>query len=124
MKNKLVLEINKKYVKEDGIIKTRVGTIMITPSIGEDYWQFRVKLSEKQAIIGFPKFGTIGIGFAKETDWNTNLPFSSDAQKIFKHIEENKGDKSISDADCIKAIKMIQKVAKEFQTERKVMNKN
>lgn len=85
------------------------GLILLTPPIGENYWSYRVALSEKQAIIAFPKFGTIGIGFEKEEyDWNTNLPYRCDAEEIFRHIHKNKGDKSISDADCILAIKMIQ----------------
>lgn len=61
------------------------GVIMITPALNEDYWAYRVRLSEKQAIVGFPKFGTIGIGFAVEDDdWNTNLPYSGcSAEEIF-----------------------------------------
>ena len=30
-----------------------------------------VRLSDAQAILGFPKYLTIGIGFAIEDDWNT-----------------------------------------------------
>ena len=84
--------------------------MMMTPPIGDDYWTYRVKLSDKQAIIGFPKFSTIGISFEKEEDWNTNLPFSCPAEEIFGHIKINKGDDSILDEDCIKAIRMIQDV--------------
>ena len=51
------------------------GVLMVTPALSESYWAYRVKLSDKQAMLGFPKFGTIGIGFAIEEDWNTNLPF-------------------------------------------------
>lgn len=86
--------------------------IMMTPAIDEDYWEYRVRLSDTQAIVGFPKFGTIGIGFAQEEDWNTNLPYTSDANRIYEHIRHNKGDDTISDADCIKAIEMIQEAAK------------
>lgn len=89
--------------------------IMITPPIGSGYWLFRVPLSKKQAILGFPKFMTIGIGFEKEDDWNTNLPFSCDTDKIYDHISHNKGDDSISKEDCIKAIEMIQAAAKVYK---------
>lgn len=85
-----------------------IGGAMITPPIEPEYWKYRVKLGETQAIVAFPKFGTIGIGFAEEEDWNTNLPWSSPAQEIFDHIRHNKGDDSISDEDCVAAIKLIQ----------------
>jgi hypothetical protein len=89
-----------------------VGPIALTPPINEDYWTYRVKLSDTQAIVGFPKFFAIGIGFAQEEDWNTNLPFTCDAEAIYEHIEENKGDEVISREDCLTAIRMIQEAAK------------
>lgn len=85
-----------------------IGPIMMTPSLGEDYWAYRVRVAEGQAIVAFPKFATIGIGFAVETDWNTNLPWTCGAQEIFDHIGHNKGHDSIADEDCIEAIKLIQ----------------
>lgn len=92
-----------------------VGPMMITPPIDEDYWLFRVRLSDTQAIVGFPKFGTIGIGFAIEEDWNTNLPYTCPAKQIYHHIKHNKGDKSISWRDCMKAIAMVQGAAIAFK---------
>ena len=68
------------------------GGIAITPAIGEDYWAYRVRLSEAQAIVGFPKFFTVGIGFAQEEDWNTNLPYTCGTEEIYDHIAHNKGD--------------------------------
>jgi hypothetical protein len=88
------------------------GLVMLTPNLGEDYWAYRVVLSERQAIVGFPKFGTIGIGFAVEEDWNTNLPFTLPAERIFDHIAHNKGDDSITDEECLAAIRLIQARAK------------
>jgi hypothetical protein len=90
-----------------------IGPVMITPALGEDYWSWRVMLSPRQAIVGFPKFMTVGIGFAVETDWNTNLPYTCDAEEIFEHIRHNKGDESIPDADCREAIRMVQAAARE-----------
>lgn len=99
------IEYNSKIVPSNG----KIGNgIMITPPIDEDFWMMRVTLSENQAIVCFPKFSTIGIGFQHEADWNTNLPYTCDAQKIFDHISHNKGDQSIKDGDCVKAIEMIQ----------------
>ena len=87
------------------------GGIAITPPIDEDYWAYRVRLSETQAIVGFPKFFTVGIGFAHEEDWNTNLPYTCDATEIYEHIAHNKGDDSISREDCIAAIRLVQEAA-------------
>jgi hypothetical protein len=89
--------------------------IMITPLIDKDYWMFKVPLSDKQAIVGFPKFTTIGIGFQNEEDWNTNLPYSCDAQEIYDHIAHNKGDDSISDNQCIEAINLIKDAAAKYK---------
>lgn len=98
--------------QEDKTVK--LGDIgLATPPIDEDYWAYRVRLSETQAIVGFPKFNTIGIGFAVEEDWNTNLPYTSQAMDIFGHISHNKGDDLITDDACIKAIRMIQDAIKE-----------
>ena len=85
--------------------------ILLTPALDEDYWRYRVRLSESQAVLGFPKFLTIGIGFAQEEDWNTNLPYTCDAEEIYDHIAHNKGDDSITREDCLTAIRMIQEAA-------------
>jgi hypothetical protein len=92
-----------------------VGQFVLTPAIDEDYWAYRVRLSDKQAIVGFPKFFTIGIGFAVEGDWNTNFPYTCSAEEIYDHIKHNKGDDSISREDCITAIEMIRVAAQVGQ---------
>jgi len=103
----LVLEIQARE-DEPPIVTAGGGIIMITPPISDTYWKYRVQVSEAgQAIIGFPKFSTVGIGFAIENDWNTNLPYTSGANKIFQHIKHNKGDHVIKDSDCLTAIQMI-----------------
>ena len=91
------------------------GEILLTPPVGEDYWLARVAVSDKQAIIAFPKFGTIGIGFQHEDDWNTNLPYSCGTKEIFDHISHNKGDEAIPDERCIQAIEMVQAYAREVK---------
>lgn len=108
---KLQVERNTEPVKDKSILgETDRVIIMTTPPIGidPDYWLFRVQLSPTQAIVAFPKFAQVGIGFEREEDWNTNLPSRCDAAVIFEHIKHNKGDASITDADCITAIEMIQ----------------
>lgn len=91
---------------------------MLTPNINEDYFVFRVKLSDTQAVLGFEKFGTVGIGFAQEEDWNTNLPYTCKTQQILDHIRHNKGDESISDDDVFAAIEMVQRAAARFKGDR------
>jgi hypothetical protein len=91
----------------------RIAGVAITPNINEDYWTYRVRLSDKQAIVGFPKFNTIGIGFAVEEDWNTNFPYTVDAEETFQHIRDNKGDDAISDDDVRAAIALVQQAARE-----------
>jgi hypothetical protein len=110
------LVVETKYEQRDTTPVIPVGkhsAVALTPDIGEDYWVYRVRLSDTQAILGFQKFGTIGIGFAIEEDWNSNLPFRVDAMRIFKHISHNKGDDSIADEECIRAIKLIQDAARQ-----------
>lgn len=89
------------------------GVAMVTPSLGEDYWAYRVQLSDKQAVLGFPKFMTIGVGFAVEDDWNTNLPYTCGTDEIFEHIKHNKGDDAIADDDVRAAIALVQQAARE-----------
>src|SRR5262249_590019 len=90
----------------------QAGPVMITPPVGDDYWTWRVKLSDTQAIVGFPKFTTIGIGFAQEEDWNTNLPYTCETEEIFQHIAHNKGNEAIGDDACREAIRMVQAAAR------------
>lgn len=65
----------------DGTVRVG-GALMMTPPLGEGYWEYRVMLGDRQAVVGFPKFSTIG------------------------------GDDAISDEDCIAAIRMIQEAAR------------
>jgi hypothetical protein len=84
------------------------GTISITPPIDGDYFIARVVLYRDQAINIFPKFFTIGCGFAREEDWNTNLPLSKDAEEIYEHIAHNKLYDEITREQCIEAIRALQ----------------
>lgn len=90
----------------------RLGEMMMTPAVHPGYWSYRVAVSEKQAIVAFPKFETIGVGFQYEETWNTNLPWTCDPETIFDHIRINKCEldlwETIPDALCLEAIKMIQ----------------
>lgn len=87
------------------------GAVMMTPLIEPDYWSYRVRLTEGQAVVGFPKFSTIGIGFAEEEDWNTNLPYTCDAEEIRRHIWHNRGDDAITPQAVDRAIELIQAAA-------------
>jgi hypothetical protein len=69
------------------------GMLALSPDVSEDYWAYRVQVSKYQAVVGFPKFSTIGIGFQIEDAYstNTNLPYTVAAEDIAKHIWRNKG---------------------------------
>jgi len=110
------VEINAEYIpeaKKEGYITPNV---IMTPAIGDKgYWVFKVQLTKKQAIIGFPKFGTIGIDFmVEDEDWNTNLPCQTGTEEIYNHIKRNKGDSKITKKQCIEAIKKIQPLALSY----------
>ena len=108
------VQINSVFVEADTSYSVGAGVVMITPPIDGAYWIMRVQLSDKQAIVCFPKFGTIGIGFQEEKDWNTNLPYTCDVLKIFNHIKHNKGDEAILDDTCILAITDLQNVIRAY----------
>lgn len=111
---KLELQVNSKAINDTS--QSLAGTgVMITPPIDEDFWLLKVPVSKKQAIVAFPKFGVIGVGFQVEEDWNTNLPSSVEAEEIYEHIKHNKGDGSIPRQRCIDAIILIQEKVKEIQ---------
>lgn len=84
------------------------ASVMLTPPVEESYWSYRVRLTERQSVLAFPKFGMFAIGFAVEQDWNTNLPASMSAEEIAAHIMHNKGDEAISDESVVAAVRAIQ----------------
>lgn len=86
------------------------SVIMMPPPVDEDYWTYRVRLTKSQAVVGFPKYSTIGVGFTKEreTGYDVNLPYSCPTADIVKHIKSNKGNSRIDDADVFEAVRMIQ----------------
>lgn len=90
-----------------------LGPLVLTPPVGEDYWSHRVRLTDRQSLIAFPKFFTVGIGFALEDgDWNCNLPFTCDAEEIYEHIKHNRGDDAITREDCVAAIRLLQEAVR------------
>jgi len=111
------VEFNTRFKPADDTFVIGKSLAMITPPVGQDYWLFRVKLFKDQAIIGFPKFGTIGIGFAiEDEDWNTNPPYGYSPEQIYSHIKANKKYDEISKDACIEAIKLVIKHSKAFMS--------
>lgn len=111
------IQINSSFVDKQPSFKVGTGSFMLTPPIDGDYWFMRVPLTEKQAIVCFPKFTTFGIGFQVEEDWNTNLPYTCPAEEIFDHISHNKGDDNIADCQIIEAIRLLQQAIQEFKAQ-------
>jgi hypothetical protein len=107
----LQLEINAKFTQSNDTFQVGSVALIFTPPLDEDYWLFRVKLYEDQAMLGFPKFNTIGIGFAQEEDWNTNFPYTCTPEQIYDHIKHNKQYEQITEEQCLAAIRLIQEVA-------------
>lgn len=110
----LTLEINRQFAPNDRPFRSGNATVMITPPLDEDYWLARVPLGNN-AVVCFPKFGIIGIGFQKETDWNTNLPSGCAAEDIWSHVAHNAGDASITPEQGIAAIRLLQEYAKSLR---------
>lgn len=107
----LFVEYNSTLLKE-AINANGMGLIYITPEISEDYWILRCRITKKQALLIFPKFGTFGCGFAKEIDWNTNLPIAAQEEAIWNHIKINRAGCSIE--KCKESLHLLRKVAKEL----------
>lgn len=119
------VEMNRDFVKAGDTFTNGLEVLMITPPLDEDYWAMRVKLKHGQAIVAFPKFGTIGCGFAKEKDWNTNLPLMScTAEEIYAHIKHNKRHRDISDEECLSAIRALQEAYKGSAVQRRIYERN
>lgn len=110
------LQINQAFAPTDRPFVSSSGAmVLVTPPLDEHYWLARVALGNN-AIVCFPKFSTIGIGFQHEADdWNTNLPYTSDAVAIWDHIKCNKGDKRITRAAGIAAIRVVQEYARSLR---------
>lgn len=119
--DELVLEFNPEFDPSAGMIGN--GLVAITPAVGDpDLPAFRVRLTERQSLVGFPKFGTIGVGFEEEEDWNTNLPYTANPERLADHISHNRlvvdGDgepvhpaEEIPRATVLAAIRMIREAA-------------
>jgi hypothetical protein len=121
----MYLEFNTKFVRAQDVVKIGTMLVMRTPPLDEDYWLFRVKLGRKgQAIVGFPKFRTIGIGFAKEeADWNTNVPYTCATEEIYQHIRCNAGNLGgIRQRHVVAAIQLVQQAAAQFMAAKKGAN--
>ena len=117
MSEQLTLQINDRFIKADTTLDIGNHRLMITPPLDSDYWIMRVPLSDKQAVVAFPKFTTVGIGFQYEDDdWNVNLPYQCEAREIYNHIRRNKGDDSIPDESCVKAIEMLKVTISQMMT--------
>ena len=113
--SKLQLEFRNEFEQDTTTFKVGNVNIMVTPPLDDDYWVFRIKLHEDQSLIAFPKFGTLGIGFAQENNWNTNLPYQCTTKDIYNHIKENKKYKQITKKKCIEAIEILQKASKYYK---------
>lgn len=103
------VEVNGNVVKDNDPIKLPGGVVaLVTPPLDGNFWIARVPVKDDQAVVAFPKFGQIGIGFQYEdVDWNRNLPATVKSGEIFDHIKANaRGARKM---DCIRAIRLLQR---------------
>ena len=112
---KLVVEYKKGFEPSKDCIRLSGGIIMFTPAINEDYYIMKVNLYKDQALVAFPKFGLIGIGFAQESDWNSNLPYQVPAERLYKHIRSNKKYRAITKQMCLEGLKLLQEACKNYE---------
>lgn len=78
----------------------------------KDNWIYRVKLSHKQAVIGYPHQGTIMIAFEHEDHLDLSVSYNQfTPELIYHHIQSNKGDDRIEDDTCVQAIQFIVEAA-------------
>jgi hypothetical protein len=99
---------SRNHTDETFVLQSPNKIVMFTPPINESYWDYRVQLHEDQSVIGFGKFGTIGIGFAQESDWNTNLPYVCKTEDILNHIWHNHKYQAVTKKRTAEAIRLIQ----------------
>jgi hypothetical protein len=117
---KITIEVNESFVQaQDSFVAVGNVPVLITPPLDEDYFIARVRLTRGQAVQVFPKFEIIGCGFAKEKDWNTNLPIACTAEQIADHIWHNRRYKVITRKQLIKAIVALQDWCVEMGLEKR-----
>ena len=113
---KLVVEYKEGFQPSNDTIKTNGGIIMFTPSINSEYYIMRVVLYKDQALVAFPKFGLIGVGFAiEEGSWNTNLPYQVEAERLYRHIRRNKKYRAITKQTCLEGLKLLQEACRKYE---------
>ena len=81
---------------------------VVFKDLNDDDPMIFVRVTKKQQIVAFPKFGTWGIGFGNVDDANTNLPWETEAAKILDHIRSS-SSVPIDAAECLEAIELLQK---------------
>jgi hypothetical protein len=117
---KLTVEYKKGFEPSKDCIRLSGGVIMFTPAINQDYYIMRVVLYKDQALVAFPKFGLIGVGFAiEEGSWNTNLPYDVEAERLYKHIRCNKKYRAITKQTCLEGLKLLQAACKKYEEDNK-----
>lgn len=115
-RRKLVVEVNANAPgNRTGVMGEGNRLVMVTPPISAGYWTHRVQVSAKQAVVAFPKFTTVGIGFQHEDDWNTNLPYLCSAEEIYEHIKRNR--RGARKDTCIAAIRLLQEEVAKTRVE-------
>lgn len=79
---------------------------------GDRDYVYRVEVSDDQALLGFEKCGSIGIGFEREVEEGLDLPSSCLTRRIYEHIRCNA--RGVDSRRCYAAIRIIQGAARDL----------
>lgn len=79
-------------------------------------WLFRVKVSDGQAVIGYPRLSTIGVGFAVESDddFGVDAPYDLGVEEIWAAIRVNAG--GVPEGLAVQAIRIVADAAAEARS--------
>ena len=106
---RLTVEVNVNFVEAGTAFPIPGGgTFIVTPPLDGDYFIARVVLHKDQAVQIFPKFMTIGCGFAiEEGSWNTNLPLAWNTDELVDHIWKNRKYEEITKEMVAEAVDLL-----------------
>lgn len=85
----------------------REQAFIMTPQLTPDYWTYRVALSNGNAIVAAPEFGTLGIRYQIEDEYNVTNRWDYTANEIEALIRRNRPANTTRE-EAMSAIRKIQ----------------
>ena len=106
-RKKISFQLSNDYFLPSKKRETRESKSLPNPDDPER-WLAKVSISGKLTLVCRPVSNTYNIGFDGDQKPLVSFSYRQSAEKIFARIAQHKSDESISDADCIKGIKVLQ----------------